>query len=216
MGPHQLLILATAPPSPVPEPAGTSGGGAAWVGAVIASTVVAAVVSGLVAFVLAWRSHRLDERARVRAAFADAFRACAEYKEMPYAVRRRRADQPGDERVRLSEQLRDIQARLSYYQAWTASECDGVGAAYDTLVTAVRSRAGGAMREAWKGPALDNDPGMNIPPEIIDLRALAEPERAFLAAAANHTKRAGSLLRLRHTCDTPTATTPTAVEPTAG
>ena len=109
------------------------------------------------------------------AAFADAFRACAEYKEMPYAVRRRRADQPADERIRLSEQSRDIQARLSYYQAWTASECDGVGAAYNTLVTAVRSHAGGATRDAWTGPALDNDPGMNLSPELINLSAFPHP-----------------------------------------
>lgn len=56
---------------------------------------------------------------------------------------------------------------------------------------------------------------MNIPPEVVDLRALAEPKRAFIAAAAEHTEWAGSVLRLRHECGTPAATAPVAEQPTA-
>jgi hypothetical protein len=51
---------------------------------------------------------REEELARVRVMLAEAFQAAAEYKEFPYAIRRRRRDAPSEERVRLSEELRRV------------------------------------------------------------------------------------------------------------
>jgi len=42
------------------------------------------------------------------------------------------------------------------------------------------------MREAWNTPALDNDAGMNIGPDRVDLSALKNAEQVFLAAAQTH------------------------------
>ncbi|WP_145883782.1 hypothetical protein [Streptomyces sp. BK340] len=53
---------------------------------------------------------------------------------MPYAIRRRRADQLAEERIRLSETLREIQSDLAYHQAWTLLESPAVGAAFQNLV----------------------------------------------------------------------------------
>lgn len=147
---------------------------------------------------LAVRSNRLEERARVRTAFAEAFQACAEYREFPYAIRRRRADQPGEERVRLSESLRGIQARLSYYHTWIETECAQVGAAYYELVRQQRIHAGGAMKAAWNSPAAEDDLDMNIGRDVIDLSVLAGSEKQFVDAALKHIDWAGSVWRWRH------------------
>ncbi|WP_156077561.1 hypothetical protein [Saccharothrix sp. NRRL B-16314] len=50
--------------------------------------------------------HRLagpTKRNTVRTTFAEALAAYSSYMEFPYAIRCRRADAPGEERVRLSE-----------------------------------------------------------------------------------------------------------------
>ncbi len=168
-----------------------------WVGQLLASALVAALVSGLIGVYLAVRAGRLEERARVRTALAEAFQACSEYKEFPYAIRRRRADEPGAERVRLSEELRAVQARLTYHTAWTRSECAHVGNAYTELVTQVRKVAGTGMKDAWQGPALDSDPGMNISRDQLDLSTLQSVEDDYVMAVGEHVRRIGSMWRLR-------------------
>ena len=63
---------------------------------------------------LARRKSREEERARLRDRFAQAYAArTPEYCEFAYAVRRRRRDDPSAERVRISEDLRKVQARHS-------------------------------------------------------------------------------------------------------
>jgi hypothetical protein len=42
------------------------------------------------------------------------------------------------------------------------------------------------MREAWLGPALDSDAGMNIGPDRVDLSELKAAEEEFLQAAKAH------------------------------
>jgi hypothetical protein len=160
--------------------------------------VVASVVSGaflgamLTAVINVWLARRTrhgEERNRVRAAFADAFAAYSAYKEVPYAIRRRRADAPDEERVRLSEVLRSIQADIAYHLAWTAAESEPVGRAYDDLISATRKVAGTAMHDAWLVPAPQTDAAMNIPATTIDLTALAPYETAYMNAARAHLKR---------------------------
>jgi hypothetical protein len=89
-------------------------------------------------------------------------------------------------RVRLSEEVRRVQSRLSYYQAWTMAESPEAGAAYNQLVDKLRRVAGASMREAWNEPALDNDEGMNIDPDRVDLSVLEVAEERFLEAAQTH------------------------------
>jgi len=71
------------------------------------------MVAGAINVWMARRKSREEERARVRDTFAAAFAAYTAYREFPYAIRRRRADIPEEERVRLSESLRTIQERLT-------------------------------------------------------------------------------------------------------
>src|SRR5262249_16564872 len=179
---------ATTGTTPAPEPmitvSAACGGG--LTAAVLSAAVIAAGLTALVNGALARRSTRLEERARVRATLAEAYQAYAAYKEFPYAIRRRRADQPANERVRLSEALREVQSRLSYYQAWTQAESPETGAAYNELITQVRRIAGAAIREAWKAPPLDNDEGMNIGLDLIDLTGLASAEKKFIDTMNAH------------------------------
>lgn len=114
--------------------------------------------------------------------------ARADYREFPYALRRRCDDQNGEERIRLSEEVRRVQSRVSFYQAWTRVGDPTTGAAYNDLVGQLRSLAGASMRAAWLEPVLDNDAGMNIGPDRVNLSELRSAEEAFLKADENHVK----------------------------
>jgi hypothetical protein len=98
---------------------------------------------------MARRRSREEERARIRHTFAAAFEAYTAYKEFPHAIRRRRGDDPEAERIRLSETLRAVQEKLSYYLAWTQAESAEVGQQYEKLVAEARRVAGRAMHDAW-------------------------------------------------------------------
>jgi hypothetical protein len=162
---------------------------AQWIGVVLPAAVVAAGVAGTVNVWLARSKGRDEERARVRTLLAEAFQAYSDYKEFPYAVRRRDADRPGEERVRLSEQMREVQSRLSYFLSWTALESAPVGAAYATMVGRLRAVAGDSIREAWNSPAITRDEDMNLPASIVDLSSLADVERKFHDAVGAHLHR---------------------------
>jgi hypothetical protein len=153
---------------------------------VLSGAFLAAIVTAGINIWLARRSRYGDERSRVRAALADAFAAYAAYKELPYAIRRRRADTPAEERVRLSEILRKIQTDLAYHQAWTAAESEVVGTAYAELVRETRKIAGAAMHEAWAAPAARTDAAMSIPMTTIDLSSLNSCEVTYMRAAQIH------------------------------
>jgi len=135
--------ISTTSPAPAPAAAGITGG--ALTAAVLSGAVVAAIVSSWVNTALARRATRLEERARVRSTLAEAFQAYAD-KEFPYAIRRRRADQLPEERIRVSEEVRRVQSRLSYYEAWTLAEAPETGAAYNELTQQLRRVAGASMR----------------------------------------------------------------------
>lgn len=164
-------------------------GVAGWLSIVLSASVVAALVSGWVSIWLARRRSREEERARIRNIFAEAFQAYADYKEFPYAVRRRDAARLPEERLRLSEALRAVQSRLSYYDSWTELESPTVGAAYTAMVRQLRTVAGGAIRDAWTAPGLSDDAGMNIPPALVDLSSLAPFEQAYRDAVTAHLRR---------------------------
>ncbi|WP_181771610.1 hypothetical protein [Amycolatopsis pittospori] len=183
---------ASAPTSTVTAPSGGTtalGGTSVAVAAVLSGAFLAALVTAVIAIWLARRKTREEERNRLRAAFAEAFAAYQAYKEFPYAIRRRRVDAPGEERVRLSEALRSVQADLAYHQAWTVIESEQVGSAFTELVKQVRATAGTAMHEAWNAPANDTDSAMNIPPSLVDLGELTTHETVYIDAVRAHLRR---------------------------
>ena len=154
-------------------------------GAVIAALLTAAITA-CIAVWAARRKSREEERARQRDLFANAYQAYAAYKELPYAIRRRRHDDLAAERVRLSESVREIQGRLTYYEAWIAAESETVSTAYTALVRELRKIAGGAMHDAWLAVPITDDAAMNISPKIVDLSALGPMEKDFTAAVRAH------------------------------
>lgn len=166
--------------------AGTTSMVSPLLSAAVIAALVAAAVTGAVNLWLARRRSLEEERARVRTTLAEAFAAYTEYKEFPYAIRRRRHDEPETERARLSEALRVIQARLSYYQAWTAAEAPTVGARYAELLTDLRRIAGTAMHDAWLAEPVTTDGAMNISPGVVDLSALQPRENAYTTAVQDH------------------------------
>lgn len=172
------------PPNPVTTTAVHDPG--ILVTAILSGTFLAALITAAFNLWLARRKSREEERNRLRNSFAEAFAAYGAYKEFPYAIRRRRADVPAEERTRLSEALREIQASLAYHLAWTAAESETVGQTYTNLVHQVRKTAGAAMHEAWKAPPTDSDDTMNIPPSIINLSSLAPHEAAYMDAVRAH------------------------------
>ncbi|WP_163571931.1 hypothetical protein [Fodinicola feengrottensis] len=153
---------------------------------VLSGAVLAALITAGINIWLARRKGREEERSRIRSAFAEAFAAYSAYKEFPYAIHRRRADVPAEERVRLSEQLRQIQADIAYHLAWTAAESLIVGAAYASLAKQLRATAGRAMHDAWIAPPISSDQEMNIPPAIVDLSSLRPAEDAYIEAVCEH------------------------------
>lgn len=161
---------------------------AAVLSATFLAAVVIAVVGAIVNSVIARKKFLEEERDRVRAAYAEAFEAVAAYKELPYAIRRRRYDQAESERIRLSEDMRKTQQKLSYYRAWTQAESAKVGQAYATLVAHLRAAAGAACNQAWSDGPIRSDPEMNIPMDKVDLRSITAHEDAFIAAVADDLK----------------------------
>ncbi|MBE8519416.1 hypothetical protein ILP97_18205 [Amycolatopsis sp. H6(2020)] len=159
------------------------------VAAVVSGAFLAALVTAVITIWLARRKTREEERNRLRAAFAEAFAAYQAYKEFPYAIRRRRVDAPGEERVRLSEALRSVQADLAYHVAWTTIESEHVGKAFAELIKQVRTTAGTAMHDAWNAPANNTDSAMNIPPSVVDLGELTKHEAVYIDAVRAHLRR---------------------------
>lgn len=157
--------------------------------AVVSGAFLAAMLTATITIWLARRKSREEELGRLRTAFAEAFAAHSAYKEMPYAIRRRRSDALAEERVRLSETLREIQANLSYHLAWTKIESETVGKAYADLIQELRKTAGMAMNAAWEAPPIESDAAVNIPPPVIDLSALQPLETAYIAAVRAHLRR---------------------------
>ncbi|HTZ63177.1 MAG TPA: hypothetical protein VMB51_03660 [Solirubrobacteraceae bacterium] len=146
----------------------------------------------LLSGVLAWVANGIRaDHTRRKQLYADAFAAVVAYQEFPFRINRRRAPIEGheeignEERLRISEALHEVQQSISNYRAQLSTESPAVSARYDALVTRSREIAGSAMREAWKGPPLDNDAGMNM---SVNYNALVAPEDEYLAAAKKDVK----------------------------
>lgn len=153
-----------------------------WVEVVLTSAVVAALVAFLQNLWVERHKTREAERNRLRQSFAQAFAAYSEYKELPYAIRRRRPDGDVEERARLSAEIQALQSKLSYYLAWTQFESPTVGAAYRELLQKMRQVAGASIREAWEQSPAGTDAEMNISIDTVDLRPLGSEEDRYISA----------------------------------
>jgi hypothetical protein len=156
--------------------------------AVWAAAQTAAVIVGVVGVISAllgiWINGLRAERLRRREFYSDALEAVLAYQEFAYVVRRRNKDEPGEERVRISEALREIQRDLNRFSSLMEIERDtNVAVCYRQLVQKTREIAGGSMRQAWKDPPIDDDAGMNI--SGVDLSAIDEYRTAYLDAVKN-------------------------------
>jgi hypothetical protein len=178
--------LATMPMVAPSTPAPGSGIGGALLGAFLSATILAALIAAAVNITLARRKSREEERARLRDRFAQAYGAYAQYCEFAYAIRRRRYDDPQAERVRISEELRKVQAQLSAHEAWVKLESATVGTTYTELLQEMRRTAGGAMRQAWIDEPATSDAAVNIPSKTVDLSPLKPYETAYMDAVATH------------------------------
>jgi hypothetical protein len=144
-----------------------------------AATLIAAAVSALISLITLWIGGLRQVRERRRKAYAEALAACVAYREFPYAIRRRRADAPSEERVRLSETLREVQRELAFNAAWLELEGSAETArAFRELVAETRKVAGGYMHKAWNAPPARADAEMNI--ARIDYGTIPPLERAYL------------------------------------
>ncbi|MBB6566676.1 hypothetical protein HPO96_34980 [Kribbella sandramycini] len=180
-----MTVTTTAPPATPPSAAKTD----PLVAALLSGALLAAIVGAAANTYLARRRNREDERARVRSICAEALEAVAAYKEFPYAIRRRRADQPGSERNRLADEMRHVQTRLTYYSTWMKGESPALATAYDTLLSNLRRVAGRACHDAWLATPTSADKQMNFQPGVIDLTELRQYEDAYVAAVKQHLNR---------------------------
>jgi len=152
-----------------------------WVAPTIAVSLLALVVS-LGTFFAAGRRARLE---RQRQVFANAFEAVMEYREYPFIVRRRNADEAAKERQRISGELSKVQARVNAFKARLLVEDPLVGRKYKELVVKTREVAGGMIREAWNEPAVTADDEIHAPVRY-DFSAIDNADNEYLRAVANH------------------------------
>ena len=148
----------------------------------LTDVVIAALVAGIVSLVTVSMEHERARRDRLREQYADAFRAYASYREFPYVVRRR-TDDGCAERVRISEAFRDVQERLTFWQAWMGLESAHVAREYRKLIDETRDIAGNAIRRAWELPPVTQDNEMNIADYAEYLKQLISLENAYVDAA---------------------------------
>lgn len=154
---------------------------------VLSGSVLAAVIGFGTNIYFARRKSLEEERNRVRDRCASAQQAVFNYKELPYAIRRRNADSLAEKRVGLSEIFRLIQSDLAYYEAWTIGESQALGDTFDKLLKQLRRQAGGACRAAWQAAPISSDAEMNIDASLVDLSdLLLDYEIAFEESVRNH------------------------------
>jgi len=144
--------------------------------------IAAAFAAAAVALFALWVNGVRAERRRRGEFYAEALAATFAYREFAYAVRRRRHDAPSEERVRISELLREVQGDIARHQAlMTLERAKRVSSAYQDLVAKTRAIAGGYIQEGWNQPPITTDREMNVPGGL-DFSPIDPAETEFLEA----------------------------------
>ena len=150
--------------------------------------VVGAVIIGAVSFTVFvltnWWNGERERLTRSRDVFSKAYAAVQEYQEFPYVIARRRKDSPEEERIRISSELRRVQADLAFHSAWLLTESRHVHRSFSELLEQTRKVAGKAMHEAWLQPVAAEDSQMNM--LKLDTSTLAPYESAYLTEVVDH------------------------------
>jgi len=157
-------MIATTAPSP-------------WIGPAIVAASIAALVSIITVIV----NGVLQRRDRQRQLMAEAYEKVQTYREFIYIVRRRppdASDKALDERVRISNELSQVQARLNSFRALLKVEVPRVGGAYEELWRNTRRIAGGYIQSAWALPSTLGVGQMNV--NDVDLSSLEALDVAYL------------------------------------
>ena len=146
--------------------------------AALIGAAAAAVINLLVLAAVGLR----EERRRRRDFYAAALEATLAYREFAYAIPRRRHDAAADERVRISEALRNVQRDLAQAESLMRVErATKVAAAYRQLLAKTREVAGGYMQNAWERDPITSDAEMNTGGGL-DFSRLDQFETAYLDA----------------------------------
>jgi hypothetical protein len=146
---------------------------------------ISAGTAALVALFTLWIATLRAQRERRRELYAQAFAAVVAYREFPYVIRRRRHEEAhrSEERVRISESLRDVQRDLAFYEAMLENEPSQKAAeAYTAVVAETRRVAGGYMQEEWQREPITIDPEMHMG-NAFDYSCIKDTDAAYLAAA---------------------------------
>jgi hypothetical protein len=148
--------------------------------------LIAAVIAFTSVMIELWRDARCARRERLRELYAGGWAAVQAYKEMAFAIRRRNVEDRPGERVRLSEEMREIQKDISYYEALIGRERSGrVAGHYRGLVAKTREIAGGIIRRSWNEEPITSDSQMHSPEIAAELGALKPFEDGYLNAVAD-------------------------------
>ncbi|WCO67957.1 hypothetical protein PO878_04370 [Iamia majanohamensis] len=150
----------------------------------VTPAVVAAVIAGVVALVTLIVNGRRARADRQRQLFAAAFGDLSSYCEYPYIVRRRRHDEPEQERLRITTELSEVQQKLNHNRAVLRVEAPRVARAYETLVTETRRIAGASIHAGWDLTPINTDSGVHV--TDVDLTDIKPFEDAYLTAVADH------------------------------
>ncbi len=156
-------------------------------GTELATTIIGAVLAGAGTTVLGLLYNSAQERReRHREHFSRALQTVTQYEEYPFVVRRRRASDAEGERIRISTELRAVQADLTYHQAWLMTESLEVGAGYERLVRELRRVVGTEIHEAWLIAPPTADADMNIPGIADRIAVLVPLKEQFLLEVTDH------------------------------
>ena len=150
----------------------------------VAPAIIAAVIAGVIAVITLVINGRRARSDRQRELFGAAFGDVASYCEFPYIVRRRRHDEPEEERLRISTELSDVQRKLNHNRSVLQVEAPRVARAYAALVGATRATARASIREGWDLTPISADTGIHV--ADVDLSAVRPFEDAYLTAVADH------------------------------
>ena len=148
----------------------------------VAPGIVAAAIAAAVAIITLAAQTRRSSLDRQRELFADAFADVAAYCEFPYIIRRRHDD--GEDRLRITNEFSTVQQSIEKHRAILRVESPHVSAAFEALVTATRTIAGGAARDGWEQPVR----GANVRPNIedVDLSGIEPAQDDYLEAVSDH------------------------------
>jgi hypothetical protein len=129
---------------------------------IVEAIAVAVLGSGVVvAVVTAYLNSRQIVVERKRKACADALSDVMAWLEAPYLIRRRTSDEAAT-LAAIRDELREIQQRLNFHEAWLRFEAPHAFESFSALLLAVRNEIREPIQEAWRSPPTTTAGGMNL------------------------------------------------------